>query len=241
MSIILAAVLLCVAIAPEAVAQTTKPAASRRYESGPLRPADFSGRLPATRGATKAFTFTSIDYSYRFQSSVVRAGVHVVATELSAHAMVRPDQSWNLTPEDARLMDHEQGHFDITQLHTLRWRRHAQRSIDKAAFTAHGATQAAAEAALQARIQKEFQLFYDAWQAEQRRYDDETNHGTHRARQAEWRQRLDAELKERQRPVSRSLDYAPPRAKRSRPATSERILASATLRGSIQKPQSGCT
>ncbi len=183
--------LLAVVIASDAQAQTPAP---RRYEDGPLTRADFAARPPEARSTTKAFTYTSIDYGYRFRSQPTSLGINLVATELSAHATVRPDQSWNLMPEDARLLDHEQGHFDITQLHSQRWRRHTQQLINHAAFKAQGATQAAAEAALDARIKKEFQVFYESWQAEQRRYDDETNHGTHRARQAEWRERLDAEL-----------------------------------------------
>jgi hypothetical protein len=109
MGIVVAAALLSLASPPEATAQSTKNPPARRYESGPLGPADFAARPPATRGPTNAYTFTSIDYSYRFRSQATFSGVRLVATELSAHATVKPDQSWNLMPDDARLMDHEQG------------------------------------------------------------------------------------------------------------------------------------
>ena len=175
-------------------AQPTATEALRRYDQGPLGRADFATPPPADRGVRKASTYVHIGYSFRYRANVVRGRVQVVVTHLEAYGVVTPGKSWNVAPGDTRLMDHEQGHFDITQLHALRWQRHAGGLIAKAALRGEGATQEAAQQSLQSRLDRELKPINEAWEAEQIRYDQETNHGSDSKRQAEWRARLNREL-----------------------------------------------
>jgi hypothetical protein len=191
---LLAAALWLAGFAMGARAQPPAAEALRRYDQGPLAQADFAAPPPADRGVRKASTYVHIGYSFRYRFNVVRGRVQVVATHLEAYGVVTPSKSWNVAPGDTRLMDHEQGHFDITQLHARRWQRHADGLISKAALRGVGATQEAAQQSLQSHLDRELKPINEAWEAEQIRYDQETNHGSDSKRQAEWRERLNREL-----------------------------------------------
>lgn len=168
---------------------------SRRYETGPLSAADFAATPPAGRGNLLAATHTGLRYTFQYRGVAASQGVRVVATQLEAFAIVIPAKSWNAAPDDARLMDHEQGHFDISQLHARNWQRQAARLIAKTALAGQGRTQDAAHKALQARVDTELSSINKAWEAEQVLYDKETDHGRQREIQVRWRERLNRELK----------------------------------------------
>lgn len=94
----------------------------RDYENGPLTPADFTAAVPSDTGGRLALTMTELvyDLSYRCNG---RADRYVARTEsLVVRATVVRSASWNLHPQDRPLMDHEQGHFDLTYIAALRLR-----------------------------------------------------------------------------------------------------------------------
>lgn len=165
----------------------------RRYDEGPLSPEDFAAE-PSGPANVAAYTYTGIQYNYRYRALASQEGVRAAATSISAHATVLRDKSWNRTPGSTRLLDHEQGHFDITHLHAIEWKRHVESLIERGTLIGRGTSEAAARESLEAAVRHEFQNFLKRLQAEQSRYDNETNHGMNPARQAEWRKQLDAEL-----------------------------------------------
>jgi hypothetical protein len=180
-------------IAPEPRTKPTTgspPSPPRPYEEGPLGPADFGGEPPINRQGLVAFTYSSIRYSYLYLPMPTAKGVNIAATSAEVYAEVDPAQSWNMASDDSRLLAHEQGHFDITQIYALRWRRAVNELIDTKRLTASGANEELARASLDARIERDFRAVKDAMLKEQQQYDDETNNGRDYSRQDEWQRRI---------------------------------------------------
>jgi hypothetical protein len=177
--------------------------APRHHETGPLTAADFAAPAPADRGGRLASTHTGFDYTFKYRGTTTDKGVRLVATEFNVRAAVVPGKSWNLAPADARLMDHEQGHFDITELHARNWRRQAADQIARQALVGEGATQDAAYRALQERFEAELRSINKVWEAEQILYDKETDHGRRPDIQVRWRQRLNRDLAGPLKPAER--------------------------------------
>jgi hypothetical protein len=183
-------------------AEEAKKPEPRPYSEGRLSERDFAAAIPAGQ-IIQASTYTSIDFNYRYRMIAQGSGVQLVASQIFTQASVDPARSWNKTPGDLRLLDHEQGHFDITQLYTLRWRARFETLMRQGVLKASGPTEKAAYDVLQSIVQKEFQELFKTWEAEQREYDNQTNHGLDRKRQDEWRKRLDEQLQEARSPQAK--------------------------------------
>jgi len=90
----------------------------------------------------------------------------------------------------AETLPHEQGHLDLSELHS---KRLAETPIDKLPV-GEGATAEEAHADLQRKMTALSQRVTAANQAEQNRYDAETNHGANAAKQREWSAQIQARL-----------------------------------------------
>jgi hypothetical protein len=140
---------------------------------------DFQGDPPAT-GAEGARTAYALYYAWSCRGQ---------AFEFRAVAGFRPRQSWvkpvvlNDTAQRRSVLGHEQTHFDLVEVHARRMRRDFARLTGPCRKT-----DAELTALAQRLVQEE--------KAEQRRYDDETNHGLAADPQAAWT----AEVARRLRP-----------------------------------------
>ena len=137
--------------------------------------ADFQGRAPAGEPLA-ASTSSNIKADaackdYVFSSTVA--------------ATFDPNTSWLRNPKTATeaLLRHEQLHFDITEVYTRIMRQKLQ------AFAAKANCEK-----LQPGFNNTTKLVYAAWDNEQNRYDQETNHGLNAARQALWEKQTAAKL-----------------------------------------------
>jgi hypothetical protein len=170
---------------PPAGSPTFEEAAQRVYETGPLTQRDFQAAIPDDDQGLDAWTTTDLNYRYRYEVRVANRRAHASITGVDVQAVVVPGQSWNRQPDNARLMDHEQGHFDLTQIAALRARLYfAQQSITRSAPTAQRAVQS-----VETELQQRFQEFVDALKREHEEYDRLTDHGRSRSEQREQRQR----------------------------------------------------
>jgi hypothetical protein len=135
-------------------------------------------------------TTTDIRFDYDYQVRFSRERATAYATKLKIDAVVDPSKSWIRLRSDARLMDHEQGHFDITYIATLRARLEAAKLAKKRQrFIVTAATPDAATDLLGQKVQQFMQPFFDAAFAEQKEYDVITKHGRIRTAQAEQRRK----------------------------------------------------
>jgi hypothetical protein len=134
-----------------------------------LRWSDFQGD-PATRGTEAAMTAYAISYAWKCSGRTF---------EFRVLAGFRPRLSWvkaavlRDTLESRRTLAHEQTHFDLTEVHARRMRR----TFAELTGPCRRADTELTELA---------QRLVQAEKADQRRYDDETNHGLLLQQQAAW-------------------------------------------------------
>jgi len=188
-------------IAEEQPAVATQAAsAQRHYADGPLKPAEFTAAQPASLPSSKsgvrllAATFTELHFTADYGYRIVRARYHLRDFKVRVFATFVPEKSWNAAREDLRLLAHEQGHFDLTECFARRAQQRIDKLIKQGRIRGAGPNEEKAREAAMKLIQKELALVVEEWNAEQKRYDDETAHGTDPTEQAKWRKQMDDEL-----------------------------------------------
>ncbi|HKD35707.1 MAG TPA: DUF922 domain-containing protein, partial [Pirellulales bacterium] len=122
---------------------------------------------------------------------------HVTAylTRFNTYARLFCDKCWIKEPMDLRLLSHEQGHFDITEIHARRARQKIEKLMADKSIVGHGRDERTAIADLEKKIHDEMQTIFDDERAEQIEYDRVTNHGRDHPAQDRERTRIDEELK----------------------------------------------
>jgi hypothetical protein len=171
----------------------------RRYSEGPLTAEDFAAKppdpLPNKGGQMLASTDTAIQHTYRYRLTIASGTYRAIAKKIEFFAVCQPSTSWNVKPQEESLLAHEQGHFDLSEIHA----RHAQREIAKLVARGDvfgsGTTKDQALNAMIEELQRRFQPIIDEWHLEERRYDAETRHGMDPVQQHEWQRMIDLRLK----------------------------------------------
>ena len=174
---------------------------SRRYADGPLTPDDFKlaapDPVPTDAGISMvAMTYAELRYSYhyRFEEKNGRATAWPVDVEVFA-VMVRA-KSWNTQPQSVRILDHEQGHFDLAEIHARRASEKLNKALADRKYIGRGKTEAEARTDLESQLNKAFEALVDQLMAEQKEYDRATQHGLADAAQAEARKVQKEQLEE---------------------------------------------
>lgn len=163
----------------------------RLWDDGPLTKNDFRGAVPE-QPERKAYTATEIRHDYRYRYASTSGGrVTATLTEIDIQAYIRRDQSWNRTPDDRRLLDHEQGHADNAAIQCLRARIALRDAMRGRGVQAVGETKELAVAALERRVIDLMQSFIDGLRDADADYDRRTLHGLG-PNESEWR-RVQAE------------------------------------------------
>lgn len=185
---------------PAAVLVAAEP--SRNYSDGPLTPADFRALVPDPQPQAdglkmRAMTFTEIRYTTRYRWEESKPG-HVTAylKRFNTSARLQCDKSWIKEPMDLRLLAHEQGHFDITEIYARRARQKIEKLMADKSLVGHGRDERSAIAELEKEIHDQMQTFFDEERAAQIEYDRATNHGRDFPAQDRERKRIDEELEE---------------------------------------------
>lgn len=128
---------------------------------------EFSESLKMNAHTTlEGYIYSGIHFSYR------EAGNEIYC-EVTAYMI--PAESWLRDPEDDATLEHEQAHFDITEIYARRLRRDLSR------------VKTAQEA------KKLMQSNFNALQAEQKRFDK--NHKTENGVHPLWQEKITTELK----------------------------------------------
>jgi predicted secreted Zn-dependent protease len=175
---------------------------SRNYSDGPLTPADFHAPVPDPQpqadGLTmRAMTFAEIRYTTRYRWDESKPGqVTAYLTRFKSNARLLCDKCWIKEPMDLRLLAHEQGHFDITEIHARRSREKIEKLMADKSLIGHGHDERTAIADLDKQIHDQMQTIFDEERADQIEYDRATSHGRDFPAQDRERKRLDEKLKE---------------------------------------------
>ncbi|MCL4201774.1 MAG: hypothetical protein KJ000_04725 [Pirellulaceae bacterium] len=162
----------------------------RVYETGPLSARDFQAKIPADNRGLDAWTTTDLVYRLEYQTRITSRIASVWTTQVTVEAVVIPGKSWNRRPDDSALMDHEQGHFDLSQIAALRARIHfANQRLTGTATTAEAAARN-----LDNEVQRQIREFFEALRLEHEDYDRLTRHGRDESKQREQRRLQQEEL-----------------------------------------------
>lgn len=138
-------------------------------------------------------TFTKLKYRFQYRYNTDGSGAAKGAlTVFHLDCTFDPSESWNRRPTDARLLSHEQGHFDIAELTRRKiwafWQNDLSRrtwefgSVDELRNGIHQ------------RVEQTLAPYFERMTLLHKQYDQETNHGRNHEAQDQWRRRLDAEL-----------------------------------------------
>jgi hypothetical protein len=174
----------------------------RKYSDGPIVPGDFKAAVPDPTPVKdgiklRAMTHTEIRYATRHRWDEAKTGtVTAWLTRFDCYAALLCDKCWIKEPMDVRLIDHEQGHFDITEINARRAQRKFDRLIAEKGLTGHGNDEASAVADLNKQVRDQMQQVFDKEREEQIDYDRVTNHGRNHSAQAEQRRLQHDRIKE---------------------------------------------
>ncbi len=162
----------------------------RKYAQGPLTRDDFRVEVPKSisvpGGGLRALAYTSTEMLFDYRYRVSRQdGVWTASlAEIRAMAVVWPARSWNRHPQDRKLLDHEQGHFDLAQMWALRGKVELSAAIPREEIQGQGETREEAVKAFEVALERRVQKFRDALGAADRNYDQLTRYGTLAEQQA---------------------------------------------------------
>lgn len=184
-------------LAAMAVGQDTESTGdpARPYADGPLRRADFAQKPPADLGGLLAWTYADIRHNYNYRVNPQAGRWQAFPTDLTFTAIIVPNRCWNVDFENANLLLHEQGHFDITEIHARQAENAFASKLADTALWGSGATREAAVDALAANMKKLVAPMRDDFWSEQKRYDAETQNGRNLQAQQEWSRLIAERLK----------------------------------------------
>jgi hypothetical protein len=139
----------------------------------PLTAEDFQAR-PGPSETLAALTSSNIDAQANCRDFMFAGTVQ---------ATFDPATSWIRNPKTVteKLLRHEQLHFDLSELYARRMRQ-------KLRATTFDCLK------LQPTFNRITKLVYDAWERDENRYDQDTNHGLNDAKQAFWENQVKTEL-----------------------------------------------
>lgn len=140
-------------------------------ENQKLKWSDFQGK-PIPNIAEKAMTASSVEYSYS-----------ATGAEFKYEVLCKffPKLSWKVEDQlNAYMLQHEQTHFDITELYARLMRKRLSEEIK----VANDIT----------KISKIGVEITTQWKQEQNKYDSETEHSIDTEKQAEWNESIQKRL-----------------------------------------------
>jgi len=146
----------------------------REYRQGPLTSREFLGK-PGEDSQLDAYTFTEMRFTFKYRYSPVRSGLLFRATNIEVFATFDPDKSWLRGEVGRRLLDHEQGHFDLTQIHAIRTNREIAKQLKQ--FVVVSSNRADGVKRLKKKLTDSLADAFAKCSAEQEDYDHQTKNG----------------------------------------------------------------
>lgn len=186
---------LCLLVTPLGTAWSvqTTPKKPRPYALGPLKRSEFVGKVKEDESA-QAETKTRVVVRYTFDTQPRQGRFTSRLTTAHVEAVFLPTQSWWRGAEDDRLLDHEQGHFDISEIAARTLQLAFNSLLADRSFSATGHSAKQAERVLTAKIRRLMQQTNEHAIRQHKEYDRLTQHGLRWSTQAEWRRVQQATL-----------------------------------------------
>ncbi len=162
----------------------------------PLTWADFRGPVdPAAARTTGARTSATLIWAYHYALEQGGEGCRYRITQMVAEATFDPQASW-VRPGDEgpALLRHEQGHFDLAEVHKLMFDALARKLAGPARPCTPGSSSAEIRRQVQALVEPmQRSLLHQLAELEER-YDEETDHGLDDEAQKAWNERIQRAL-----------------------------------------------
>jgi len=172
----------------------------RPYDKGPLAPREFTGPVPDAardgRLQRQAYTRTDLRYDYRYNYTIAGDVFEVELSEIRVAASFVPQESWLALPNDVRLLDHEQGHFDLAEIQARRMRADFLQRQHAGELKFKAASEAAGHALLKQRLDTLFTKGLDTLRTLEEDYDRTTRSGVDFRGQLNARRQLQEWLRE---------------------------------------------
>lgn len=160
-------------------------------EQRPLTWDDFQGPVdPEAAPTAAALTAASLSLGYELEVTRGR-GCEFEITKIETSAEFHPQHSW--VRDRARteaVLEHEQGHFDLTEIFRSALEREAARLVGQPRRCRAGADMAAIEAEVGELVGQIRESIFAELDSVQRQYDAETGHGTLPDVQRAWTERI---------------------------------------------------
>jgi hypothetical protein len=156
--------------------------AYRRLTWGDFRVND---KAPGKSAQTQTF----LSYQYTARSEGLPGAFNARVAEITFNCGFDRGKSWRrstVSPNNRLLLEHEQGHLDITELK----KRQLQLLLPEELPQAEGPNPKVALAELDRKMREFYRWHVEDMERIQRRYDRETEHGVQREAQAHWNLRL---------------------------------------------------
>ena len=182
-------VLFCVGVAPRALADlcgVAEDEETRPY--GKVRWGDFKGGRPDRRTGAQITMSLKVLYDTDVREE---SGAWVARTTdvCVASVMYKLRSSVQMDERNIGGLEHEQGHFDITEYFARKL------SAELRSFQAEATSEKEASRRLDGEIRRHYKGTIAAWQKLEERYDRETNHGGRAIPQERWRRHVRGLLK----------------------------------------------
>jgi len=166
----------------------------------PLSWDDFLGVADADAPTENvALTATSLRWSYEYEIERDYWSCFYQITDLHAQAIFNQGDSWvKPSHRTAVVLNHEQRHFDLTQIYKLIFDERAHHLIDVRNICEGDTIEKAVEFTEGRAVVQAETLFEDVWQsytAAQETYDDQTHHGVLMETQSLWTERIHRALR----------------------------------------------
>src|SRR3954471_22655938 len=99
--------------------------AQRRHSDGPLTEKDFQAQPPGEGrlmvSPFRASVYLDISWSNQYRTIIRGRNVTAQLTQFESWGVCDPSKSWNRwVKQDPDLLDHEQGHLDVVEIHARR-------------------------------------------------------------------------------------------------------------------------
>ncbi|QAA82902.1 DUF922 domain-containing protein [Aequorivita sp. H23M31] len=138
---------------------------------------DFRG-TPLEKARFVASTRTGIHFKYTY--SINEGDIKV---EFTAESFFDPQESWYIPKKVSQnVLNHEQGHFDISELHA----RILKKRLQAKKFTS----------GVKSEVEAIYLQLESERKAMQRKFDEETNHSLNLDKEKLWEERIAKQLKE---------------------------------------------
>lgn len=133
-----------------------------------LKWSDFQGEVPGD-SEFHALTHSAISLDFQGEGTIL---------EFKIQSIFDPKKSWKRVGVDDYVLNHEQGHFDITEYHARLLRKKLKTAKYKSFST------------VSQDIQEMFNLSYTSANEMQIQYDEQTRHSIDRKKQKKWDKKI---------------------------------------------------